>query len=222
MQQAFRKDLSHSTWDEVYARQVQRAELVPAWIEALGLNTGDRVLDVGSGPGYVSLGLAERIGPGGMVYAVDRSRDALAHLERLQKERNIQQIQRMAADVGTLENGDLHPDSALISMVLHHADDPAGVLRNVHRLLPARARGRGRIPSAGAVRAGRAARISPSAGAGAGLVRSGRLYRAGVSAAEPRALYVCCRTRGLNRPLTSGCFRSPPARGCGRFCRRTA
>ncbi|MGA2566468.1 MAG: methyltransferase domain-containing protein [Pseudolabrys sp.] len=140
MQQAFRKDLSHSTWDEVYARQVQRAELVPAWIEALGLNTGDRVLDVGSGPGYVSLGLAERIGPGGMVYAVDRSRDALAHLERLQKERNIQQIRRMAADVGTLESSDLHPDSALISMVLHHADDPAGVLRNVHRLLPARAR----------------------------------------------------------------------------------
>jgi ubiquinone/menaquinone biosynthesis C-methylase UbiE len=135
MQQPFQKDLSHSTWEEVYARQVQRADLVPAWIEALGLKAGDRVLDVGSGPGYVSLALADRVGPDGLVYAVDRSREALAHLERLQKERNISQIQRIAADVGTLNSGDLHADSALVAMVLHHADDPAGVLGNVHRLL---------------------------------------------------------------------------------------
>lgn len=137
MQQPFKKDSSHSTWDEVYARQVQRADLVPAWIEALGLERGDHVVDVGCGPGFVSLSLGELVGRDGLVYAIDRSRDALAHLERLQKERNISQIQRMAAEVGTLKSGDLHPDSALISMVLHHAEHPAGVLRNVHRLLPA-------------------------------------------------------------------------------------
>jgi ubiquinone/menaquinone biosynthesis C-methylase UbiE len=140
MQQPFKKDLSHSTWDEVYARQMQRAELVPAWIEALGVKAGDRVLDVGCGPGYVSLILAERVGAGGLVLAVDRSRDALAHLARLQEQRKVSQIRRLAADVGTLEGGELHAGSALISMVLHHADDPAGLLRNVYRLLPPRAR----------------------------------------------------------------------------------
>lgn len=140
MQQPFKKDLSHSTWDEVYARQVQRAELVPAWIAGLGLKPGDRVLDVGCGPGYVSLELADRVGPDGIVYAIDRSREALAHLERLQNQKNISQIHRIIADVGTLQSGDLHADKALISMVLHHADDPAAVLGNVHRLLPPRAR----------------------------------------------------------------------------------
>ena len=140
MQQPFKKDLSHSTWDEVYARQVLRADLVPAWIEALGFKAGDRVLDVGCGPGYVSLVLAEQVGPGGLVYAVDRSREALAHLERLQTERKIAQIERIAADVGTLDGKNLHPDSALVSMVLHHADDPAGVLGNVQRLLRPHAR----------------------------------------------------------------------------------
>ena len=140
MQQPFKKDLSHSTWDEVYARQVQRAELVPAWIEGLGLKPGDRVLDVGCGPGYVTFELADRVGPDGIVYAIDRSREALAHLERLQSQKNISQIQRTIADVGTLQRGDLDADKALISMVLHHADDPAAVLRNVHRLLPPRAR----------------------------------------------------------------------------------
>lgn len=140
MQQPFKKDLSHSTWDEVYARQVQRAELVPAWIEGLGLKPRDRVLDVGCGPGYVSLELADRVGPDGIVYAIDRSRDALAHLERLQKQNNVPQIQRIIADVGTLKIGDFHADKALISMVLHHADDPAGVVGNVYRLLPPRGR----------------------------------------------------------------------------------
>jgi ubiquinone/menaquinone biosynthesis C-methylase UbiE len=140
MQQPFKKDLSHSTWDEVYARQVQRAELVPAWIEGLGLKPGDRVLDVGCGPGYVSFALADRVGRDGIVYAIDRSREALAHMERLQSQKNISQIHRIVADVGTLQSGDLHTSSALISMVLHHADDPAAVLRNVHRLLPPHAR----------------------------------------------------------------------------------
>jgi ubiquinone/menaquinone biosynthesis C-methylase UbiE len=140
MQKPFQKDLSHSTWDEVYARQELRAALVPAWIEAIGLKSGDRVLDVGCGPGYVSFVLADRVGPGGVVYAVDRSRDALAHLERLQQQRKLAQIRRIAADVGTLKSGDLHADSALVTMILHHADDPAGVLCNVQRLLPPHAR----------------------------------------------------------------------------------
>jgi ubiquinone/menaquinone biosynthesis C-methylase UbiE len=96
------------------------------------------VLDVGCGPGYVSLVLAEQVGPGGLVYAVDRSREALAHLEQLQTERKISQIARIAVDA--LDGKDLHPDSALVSMVLHHADDPAGVLGNVQRLLRPHAR----------------------------------------------------------------------------------
>jgi ubiquinone/menaquinone biosynthesis C-methylase UbiE len=139
MGQPFKKDLSHISWDEVYARQMQRADLVPTWINALVLKQGDHVLDVGSGPGYVSLGLADRVGPDGIVYAIDRSPDALAYLERVQKERNISHIRRLVADVSTLEKCDLHADSALITMVLHHAEDPIGVLRNVHRLLPPRA-----------------------------------------------------------------------------------
>jgi protein-L-isoaspartate O-methyltransferase len=49
VEQPFRKDLSHITWDEVYRRQIQRANLVPEWMEALGLEAGDPVIEVGSG-----------------------------------------------------------------------------------------------------------------------------------------------------------------------------
>ncbi|MDE2167673.1 MAG: class I SAM-dependent methyltransferase [Alphaproteobacteria bacterium] len=140
MDQIFRKDLSHLTWDEVYARQVQRANLVPAWMDALGVGPGSRVLEVGAGPGYVSLVLADRVGAKGIVYAIDRSAEALAHLERRQTERGISQIRPLVADVATLEGNGLRADSALVTMILHHAEDPAGILRNLHRLLPPAAR----------------------------------------------------------------------------------
>ncbi len=136
MEAPYRKDLSHITWDEVFARQVKRAELVVEWMADLQLQPGARVLDVGAGPGYVSLVLAERVGPEGIVYAVDRSADALAYLERLQRERGVGQIRRIVADVATLPPGAVRPDCALATMVLHHTDDPPGLLANVARLLP--------------------------------------------------------------------------------------
>jgi 2-polyprenyl-3-methyl-5-hydroxy-6-metoxy-1,4-benzoquinol methylase len=129
VEEAFQKDLSHLAWDEVYARQAARAGLVEEWLDALKVETGDRVLEVGPGPGYVSLVLADRTGPAGFVYAIDRSADALAYLERLQKERRVWHIRRLVADAATLGTAGLCADSALITMVLHHAEDPAGILR---------------------------------------------------------------------------------------------
>jgi ubiquinone/menaquinone biosynthesis C-methylase UbiE len=136
MEKPFQKDLSHLSWDEVYARQALRAELLGDWMEALRLKSGDRVLEIGAGPGYVSFALADHVGPAGIVYALDRSADALAYLERLQKERGVGQIQRIAADAAMLEPTGVQADSALITMVLHHTDDPAGILRNVARFVP--------------------------------------------------------------------------------------
>ncbi|HYL80410.1 MAG TPA: methyltransferase domain-containing protein [Candidatus Acidoferrum sp.] len=136
MEQPYRKDLSHISWDEVFARQVKRADLAEEWLAELHLQPGARVLDVGAGPGYVSLVLAERVGPDGLVYAVDRKAEALAYLERLQGERGVAHIQRIVADVTTMGRGTLTPGSALVTMVLHHTDDPPGLLANVARLLP--------------------------------------------------------------------------------------
>ncbi|MFI5341358.1 MAG: class I SAM-dependent methyltransferase [Candidatus Methylomirabilales bacterium] len=136
MGEPYRKDLSHITWDEVFARQVRRAVLVEDWLAALQLQPGARVLDIGAGPGYVSLVLADRVGPDGIVYAVDRSADALAYLERLQHERGVGHIRRVVADATALLAGALTPDSALVTMVLHHTDDPPSILMSVARLLP--------------------------------------------------------------------------------------
>ncbi len=137
MDEPYRKDLSHLSWEQVYARQALRAELMDDWFAALRLKAGDRVLEVGAGPGYVSFALAERVGPDGTVYAVDPAAAALAYLERLQEERGVRQIKRIAADAATLDPRTAPADSVLVTMVLHHADDPAAILRNVARAVPA-------------------------------------------------------------------------------------
>ena len=75
MEKPFQKDLSHLSWNEVYERQTLRADLVSDWMEALRLKPGDRVLEIGAGPGYVSFVLAERVGHTGTINALDRSAD---------------------------------------------------------------------------------------------------------------------------------------------------
>ncbi|MDX2602427.1 methyltransferase domain-containing protein [Streptomyces caniscabiei] len=46
--------------------------------EAAGVAPGARIADVGCGPGALSVRLADLVGPGGEVWAVDRDADALA------------------------------------------------------------------------------------------------------------------------------------------------
>jgi ubiquinone/menaquinone biosynthesis C-methylase UbiE len=136
VEETYRKDMSHTTWGQVFERQGRRADLIREWMDDLQLRPGARVLDLGAGPGYASLLLAERVGPDGCVYAVDRSAEALAFLEGVQRERGLAQIQRILIDGAALESEVIRPEAALVAMVLHHVDDPSAVLAAVARVLP--------------------------------------------------------------------------------------
>jgi ubiquinone/menaquinone biosynthesis C-methylase UbiE len=137
MPEPYRKDMSHRTWEEVYERQRRRADLAGEWMDALRLKAGDSVLDAGSGPGFISFLLAERVGSGGLVYAVDPSAEALAYLRRKQSDRGIANVKTIVADAAKFDLPGVRIDAALVSMMLHHADDPAAILRNLARLLKA-------------------------------------------------------------------------------------
>jgi ubiquinone/menaquinone biosynthesis C-methylase UbiE len=177
---AFRKDLTHLSWEEVYARQAKRAPLIGEWMDALRLKAGDHVLDIGAGPGYVSLMLAERVGAGGVVHAVDQSAEALAYLARLQQERGVAQIQRIHADASTLELAGRRIDAGLVSMVLHHAETPAVIVGNLARLL---------APGAMAV----VAEFHPQAPCAVGPPQAHRL--------SPEQVQAWCEGAGLNKLL---------------------
>lgn len=84
-----RLGLQHRAW---------RARALDLWRRG-GLRAGARVLDFGCGPGYAALDLAEIVGPGGRVLAVDRSEAFLAHLRHEAAARGVATITTREEDV---------------------------------------------------------------------------------------------------------------------------
>lgn len=134
--QTYRKDLSHRTWDEIYQRQQAREPLARQWLEALGVGPGMTLLDMGTGPGFVSMLAADLVGPEGLVLAVDVKPEALDYLKLKMADRGLTNIRLIRADGADFE---LPPaavvTAALVTNMLHHADRPQAVLARVEAAL---------------------------------------------------------------------------------------
>src|SRR5262245_4289382 len=81
------RDYVLGTHDEEIARlalqhRVWREHVLEGWRIA-GIGPGQRVLDVGSGPGFVSVDLAQTVGPAGRVLGIERSGRFVEHARAL-------------------------------------------------------------------------------------------------------------------------------------------
>jgi len=91
------RDYILGTHDEELARlglqhRVWRERMLEGWRRA-GITHGWRVLDVGAGPGYATLDLAELVGPTGEVIAVERSARFLEHARESCRQRGFTNVQ---------------------------------------------------------------------------------------------------------------------------------
>jgi ubiquinone/menaquinone biosynthesis C-methylase UbiE len=128
----FHKDLSYVGWKEVKRRQLERVPLVYEWIKLVDMKQGESVLDIGTGPGVFTFQYANSVGEDGTIYALDQSREALDFFLREIKEKknNIIPICINAeTSLDTVGNVDI----VMITDVLHHADSPIDILRNVYK-----------------------------------------------------------------------------------------
>ena len=87
---------------EAYAKTLEGPERVarmqvPRVVEALALQPGERVADIGSGSGLFTRPLARAIGPNGVAYAVDIDGGMLKIVERSAKEAGIENIRTVLA-----------------------------------------------------------------------------------------------------------------------------
>jgi len=97
-----------------------------------GLGTGMTVADVGTGTGFVAAGVAPRVK---RVVAVDNAPAMLEMAHENLLALDISNVDLVAGDVARLPLEDGSVDAAFANMVLHHAEEPASMLREMARVV---------------------------------------------------------------------------------------
>ncbi len=133
------KDYVLGTHDEEVARlglqhRIWRPRVLDAWKRA-GFSAGQTLLDVGCGPGWASLDLAEILGPGGKVHAVDRSRRFLEVLDAERSRRGIDNLVTHEIDLDANPLPDLRADGAWARWVFAFVKRPRDVLGRLREAL---------------------------------------------------------------------------------------
>jgi len=104
-------------------------------IKCAGFGPGQILMDVGSGPGYLSLDLSTLVGDGGRVIALDSSEKFIAHLGAAARKQGRKNIQPVLSDVQDIRLETASIDGAVVRWVLMFVQDVDAVLRGVTRVL---------------------------------------------------------------------------------------
>jgi len=120
-----RLEFQHALW---------RPRVREAWLAA-GIGAGARVLDIGAGPGFAALDLAEIVGPLGRVAAVERSRRFIDQLQAACAARGLAHVDAIELDLmhDPIPVREFH--AAWCRWVACFVSDPALLLARVHQAL---------------------------------------------------------------------------------------
>ena len=128
------------THDEELARlglqhRVWRSVVLDCWQRA-GITVGKRVLDVGAGPGYATVDLAEIVGPTGEVVALERSRNFTRALEAGCGARSLANVKLHEIDLMTDDLPAADYDFAWCRWVLSFVSNPALLISKLAGVMP--------------------------------------------------------------------------------------
>jgi ubiquinone/menaquinone biosynthesis C-methylase UbiE len=101
--------------------------------EALAASPGERVLDVGCGPGFYCAELAADVGSSGSVVGVDSSPAMLGLAGR--RCAGNERVELLSGDAVSLPVDDASFDAAVCVQVLEYVADPTVALAEMHRVL---------------------------------------------------------------------------------------
>ena len=129
-------DADSAQWTERFEHEGRaiydkRAEI----LDAMGLKPGMDVADIGAGSGLISRLIAQRVAPGGTVYAVDIAKNMIDHIATTAHQENIPNIK---AVLGDPHSPKLPPNSVDVVCIIdsyHHFEFPADMLADIGKAL---------------------------------------------------------------------------------------
>jgi ubiquinone/menaquinone biosynthesis C-methylase UbiE len=122
-----RVEALYTTPDVIQQRRVVR--------EVLELRAGERVLDVGVGPGFLAAEMAAEVGPAGKVCGIDPSASMLAIAQTRATQPGSAPVELKPGDANHLPYPDASFDVATATQVLEYVEDIPGALAELRRVL---------------------------------------------------------------------------------------
>lgn len=129
-------------FDSKTTRQLEATYMTPdvvqqrrATRELLALRPGERVLDIGSGPGFLAAEMAEDVGGEGRVHGVDPSESMLALSQQRTPASGAARLEFQAADALALPFPDAGFDAIVTTQVLEYVPDVPAALAEIRRVL---------------------------------------------------------------------------------------
>ena len=115
----------------------KRREMLPTRtvLNKIGLNEGARLADIGCGIGYFSIPAADVIGPQGIVFALDVSKEMIEELDKKIEENDIENIRTVITDKYNFKLEDNSVSYAFICTVLHEIEDGIAFINETKRIL---------------------------------------------------------------------------------------
>ena len=98
------------------------------------LKSGQRLLDVGCGPGSITVGLARAVAPGEVV-GIDINADVVAAATALAHQLDVQNARFSVENAHSLSFGAGAFDVAFMHAILQHLEEPAAAITEVRRVL---------------------------------------------------------------------------------------
>lgn len=100
-----------------------------------GIQPGERVLELGPGPGAFTIGAARLVGPAGRIIAVDIQPEMIARVEERVREAGLANVETHVASAYDLPLEDESVDRAFLVTVLPEILDRGRALSELHRVL---------------------------------------------------------------------------------------